>query len=135
MMLQLIETGELTRQARGHILFPGRGERYSRTRESADRYQYDLDLCPAVDGWQQFDTTSDAWYFGVWVHPTRQVIVSYQEGDEYVDVFTDREKFAAEIDRLNTIYPQPPALVALGLDGSKTEYYDKRLTGAQIRAA
>ena len=43
----------------------------------SDRYQYDMKL----KGFAQIDTTEDAPYYGIWVSPTKRMIVSYTEGD------------------------------------------------------
>ena len=42
------------------------GCRIDRGSHQADRYYYDRTLL--AQGWQQYDTEEDAWYFGVWIH-------------------------------------------------------------------
>lgn len=91
----------------------------------ADRYQYDFKHCKSADGWKQYDTQQDASYFGVWVHPETRVIVTFAEGDETTVTCPTQEAFEAEIREMNEFYGSPPpACVAIGMDGSVTEYYD-----------
>lgn len=96
-----------------------------------DRYAYDRRICRAVDGWRQYDTDQDAWYFGVWVHEGRREIVTYAEGDESRVVCPTAETFRAELASMAEFYgPPPPAFVAIDpAAGTSTEFYDTRPTG------
>lgn len=95
-----------------------------------DRYTYDFQLCSADDGWEQYDTNQDAWYFGVWVHEGRREIVTYAEGDESRVTCPTAEAFRAELARMAEFYgPPPPAMVVFTADGTRTEVYDPRPTG------
>ena len=38
------------------------------TFHDTDRYAFDFNLCEVKNGWRQYDTGNDAWYFGIWVH-------------------------------------------------------------------
>ena len=48
-----------------------------------DRYRFDFNLCLPFNGWKQYDTDQDAWYFGCWVNVIELSVVSYVEGDVY----------------------------------------------------
>ncbi|MCA9652553.1 MAG: hypothetical protein KC501_21735 [Myxococcales bacterium] len=95
-----------------------------------DRYTYDLRICPAEDGWRQYDTDQDAWYFGVWVHEGRREIVTYAEGDESRVTCPTADSLRAELAAMAEFYgPPPPAFVVLDADGTRTDVYDPRPTG------
>jgi hypothetical protein len=89
------------------------------------RYTYDTTRCRYADGWRQYDTTQDAWYFGVWYHPERRVVVTYAEGDETVVVCRTDAAWRAELAALAEFYGDPPpAAVGISLDGTITNYFD-----------
>ena len=92
-----------------------------------ERYKYDFELCPADDGWIQYDTDQDAWYFGVWVNRERREIVTFAEGDETRVKCLSEESYRAELSDMAEFYgPPPPAFRSIDADGSVTEYYDTR---------
>lgn len=73
-----------------------------------DRYQFDMGHCASEDGWEQYDTDQDAWYFGVWVRLSTRETVTYAEGDiTHVSAPTD-EAFAAELAVMAEFYGDPP---------------------------
>lgn len=95
----------------------------------ADRYIFDMRLCRGGAGWVQYDTSQDAWYFGVWVHLESRQVVNYAEGDLYVDTYETVEEFRTKLKEMAEFYGDPPpAFTAIGLDGSVTRYYDERPT-------
>ena len=95
-----------------------------------ERYAYDLKICPASDGWRQYDTEQDAPYFGVWVHEGRREIVTFAEGDESRVTCPNVESFRAELAAMADFYgPPPPAFIVIGEDGTRTDVYDPRPTG------
>jgi len=96
-----------------------------------DRYAYDFEHCRAADGWIQYDTENDAWYFGVWVHPKRREIVTYAEGDEIRVTCPDDDAFRAKLAGMAEFYgPPPPAFIAIDpVEGVVTEFYTPRPTG------
>ena len=59
-----------------------------------DRYGFDNNL---TDAWQQFDTSQDASYFGVWVAPSQLATLTFGEGDITLVVCPDREHYNAEV--------------------------------------
>ncbi len=91
-----------------------------------DRYRFDFKDCTRKDGWLQYDTEQDAWYFGVWVHPEKMEIVTYAEGDITRVKCETRELFKAEIKEMNEFYGEVPASIKVIDMEAKiiTEYHD-----------
>lgn len=56
------------------------GCRIDRGSHHSSRYHYD-DRLTASDGWQQYDTDQDAYYFGIWINPVKRETFTYAEGD------------------------------------------------------
>jgi hypothetical protein len=99
---------------------------------NCDRLIFD-NHCSAKKGWRQFDTDQDAWYFGIWVHMEGRVIFTYCEGDMILVECHTKEAFKKELDSLHEFYKvQPPAAVGYDMDGTRTEYYDKRPSADEI---
>lgn len=92
------------------------------------RYQYDHTLLP--QGYEQYDTTEDAHYFGVWINPKTRSIFTYAEGDCITVTSPTQEAYDAEIMALNTYYgPPPPFMTTINLDsGSVTKHHQTRPT-------
>jgi hypothetical protein len=130
-IIELLESGELANRATGEITDTETETKYHYFRFNCERYEYDFDRCPPREGWQQYDTSQDAHYFGVWVHVGRQIIVTYAEGDEYVQVYKTREAFKEALDALGKFYgAPPPAFVVYGENDkgewTRTEIIDVR---------
>lgn len=86
--------------------------------DAEDRYRFDFELCKASDGWQQYDTCQDAWYFGVWVHIEKREIWTYAEGDVTIVKCPDDEHLRAELASMAEFYGDPPpAMVACDMIG------------------
>ena len=95
----------------------------------AERYVFDFELCTPDDGWQQYDTAQDAWYFGVWVNVKRRQTLTYAEGDVMLVTCPDDACLKAELDDAAEVYgPPPPAFTSIDRNGSLTKYYDTRPT-------
>jgi len=95
--------------------------------QNADRYLFDFKHCREEDGWIQFTTKQDDWYFGIWVHPVRLETVSYMEGDVVRVECDTPEQYALEIADLCEHYEVAPEFITLNSDtGEKTEYYQDR---------
>ena len=111
---------------RGNLVIPGS--------HSCDRYVFDTRYCTSELGWEQYDTEQDAWYFGVWVHADERLTFTYCEGDWSLVQCPTEESFRAELADMARVYGSPPpALVALGLDGSVTNIYsEKNAFGREI---
>jgi len=91
---------------------------------SWDRYKYDFNLCSPNEGWSQYDTDQDAWYFGVWVNLQERLIVTFAEGDEIICYCPTSEGFKAELKAMSDFYgPPPPAFVCID-DNGVTYHFD-----------
>ena len=89
-----------------------------------NRYGYDEALCP--QGWEQYDTDQDAWYFGVWVNVQGRQVFTYAEGDRILEMCHTQEEFAALLRSMAEFYGKaPPFAVGFGDDG-KAEFYAPR---------
>lgn len=92
-----------------------------------DRYQFDMGHCSSEDGWEQYDTDQDAWYFGVWVRLSTRETVTYAEGDITHVVAPTDEAFKAELANMAEFYGEPPPAFRMILgDGQLVE-----VTGAR----
>ncbi len=101
--------------------------------ENLSRYFFDERVTRQGAGWQQWDTSQDASYFGVWVHRDLRQILTFAEGDITVVECLDDERFKAEIESMERLYGEPPpAAKAIEADGSITKYYSGRLSAASL---
>ena len=89
----------------------------------ADRYLFDFNL--DLGEWAQFDTDSDASYFGVWVNKTKLRTLSYVEGDVFFTQCPDAAAYDAEIAEMCSFYGTSPSFVVID-DGGTTAYYQDR---------
>ena len=92
----------------------GTGCHIDRGSHQADRYYYDRTLL--AQGWQQYDTDEDAWYFGIWIHTEKLETFTYAEGDTSHVIAPNVEAFSAELARLYLYHPQAPAFISIDLD-------------------
>ena len=83
-----------------------RGNRIKRNWLSTERYRWDFNEPFRSDGWEQYDTSQDAWYFGVWVNKKRLKILTYAEGDIIMVTCPDAAHFNAEIESMNKFYEE-----------------------------
>ena len=96
------------------------------------RSYYDWKLCSADAGWQQYDTSQDFAYFGVWVHLEHRCIVTYAEGDRTVVYCSSRDHLVRELADLAKFFGDPPAaFVTYGEEGTRTEHFAVRPTGLE----
>ena len=91
-----------------------------------DRYIFDFTICAPELGWTQYDTSQDAWYFGVWIHKKEFIVVTFAEGDLSVLFCGTAENFKRELEKMNEFYDPTPAFVTVGIDGKVTEFYQDR---------
>ncbi len=98
-----------------------------RENDVGHRYFFDFKACTPKKGWKQYDTSQDAWYFGVWVNLENRKILTYAEGDVTVVICSDDDALRAELKEMAEFYGEPPpAFTAIGHDGSVTKHYDER---------
>lgn len=103
-----------------------RGSELTRWTRDGDRYYFDLVRCPLADGWEQYDTSEDAWYHGVWVHRAKREVVSFCEGDVVLTKAPDDATFTAELRALAEFYgPPPPAFIVIE-GGTRTNVFVDR---------
>ncbi len=69
-----------------------------------DRYGYGFKGCSHKNGWIQYDTDQDAWYFGIWVHPEKKLVFTYAEGDTTLVTCPTEESFKAELASLKILH-------------------------------
>ncbi len=94
-----------------------------------ERYYWDFGPCTSASGWVQYDTTQDAWYFGVWVHPEKRLVLTYAEGDLSLVECPSAKTFKAELAAMEKCYGDPPpAFRVIDADGTLTHYFDERST-------
>ena len=91
----------------------------------ADRYYYDRTLL--AQGWQQYDTDQDAWYFGIWINPEKRETFTYAEGDTCHVIAPSIEAFRAELARLYQYHPQAPAFISIDPEaGVVTHHFEAK---------
>ena len=73
---------------------------------NGSRYPFDRYLLKR--GFQQWDTSSDNWYFGIWVNPHCLEIFNNCEGDLYYSLYKNKAAFDAEVKRMEEFYGSPP---------------------------
>ena len=93
--------------------------------EEGDRYRFDWLLHDEGEGWKQFDTDSDASYFGVWLNKSGKLVLSYAEGDLSVTQCDTDSAYNREVAALCAFHAPAPFAKALGEDGW-THYYQDR---------
>jgi hypothetical protein len=92
----------------------------------SSRYRVEAVVCPSSDGWIQFDTDQDAWYYGVWVNPSLKSIVTYAEGDLHITTSQTNEQWNEEVDSLLEFHQEEPIVAsAMSEDGTWTQYQAK----------
>lgn len=69
----------------------------------ASRYKYDA-MFKASEGWEQYDTDQDAWYFGVWVNYALKQVFTFAEGDTSMETGETVEDYACMMCKLEEFY-------------------------------
>jgi hypothetical protein len=98
-----------------------RGNTIIRDHHDGDRYVYD-DKLKASDGWEQYDTEQDAWYFGIWINPKKREFFTYAEGDTTHVICKDAASYNSELKALMEVHPQGAYAWALDDEGCVTSY-------------
>lgn len=101
------------------------GCRIDRGSHQADRYYYDRTLL--TQGWQQYDTEEDAWYFGIWINTEKLETFTYAEGDTRHVMAPNVEAFRAELARLYQYHPQAPSFISIDPEaGVVTHHFEAK---------
>ncbi|WED77243.1 hypothetical protein [Aeromonas allosaccharophila] len=80
-----------------------------------------------AQGWQQYDTEEDAWYFGIWINTERLETFTYAEGDTHHVIAPNVEAFRAELARLYQYHPQAPAFISIDPQaGVVTRHFERK---------
>lgn len=82
--------GEEIVQKEGRVIQRAFGE--------SERYAVDFADNRTKEGWMQFDTEQDAWYYGVWVNPAKLQTLTYAEGDWSLVTCESKEWYNAELE-------------------------------------
>jgi len=94
--------------------------------ENWDRYYFD-GILSYEQGWEQYDTSSDAWYFGIWVNIKTMQIIKYVEGDIYLQTYYNKCDFKDALNKMEEVYGEPPpAFITIDDSGNVSHFYDKR---------
>ncbi len=93
---------------------------------NGERYIWDFDDKFNESGWEQYDTSQDAWYFGVWINKKLLQVQTYAEGDLTLIKCPDTEHFNAEIEAMNTFYEEGFIAKTIDKDGKMTTYRQDR---------
>lgn len=99
------------------------GNRVRHVFHSTERYLFDFNL--DLSQWAQFDTESDAWYFGCWTNKSERRVLSYVEGDIYLVECEDDESYDREVAALCEFHKPSPEFIVLDEKG-RTDYYQDR---------
>ncbi|EKP0315531.1 hypothetical protein ACEUB2_04260 [Aeromonas veronii] len=97
------------------------GCRIDRGGHQTDRYYYDRTLL--AQGWLQYDTEEDAWYFGIWIHTVKLETFTYAEGDTNHVIAPNVEAFRTELARLYQYHPQAPAFICINREVGIVTHY------------
>ncbi|GAJ18870.1 unnamed protein product, partial [marine sediment metagenome] len=93
---------------------------------STERYRWDFDDKDRAAGWEQYDTSQDAWYFGVWVNKKLLQIRTYAEGDLTLVKCPDAAHFNAEIKSMNEFYEEGFVAKTIDMDAKMTVFRQDR---------
>ena len=87
----------------------------------SDRYNFDLGMCSAKNGWAQYDSRQDASYFGNWVNPRERRWFSYCEGDTTLVECSDDEDFVKYVRETHAWYVERDGDFKPGIDPGSNE--------------
>lgn len=93
---------------------------------NGERYRWDFDEDFSAQGWEQYDTSQDAWYFGVWINKKLLQVQTYAEGDLDLVKCPDIDHFNAEIANMNKFYEVGFIAKTIDADGQMTIYRQER---------
>jgi len=101
------------------------GERWD-WHHDAERYLVDFAIDYKMEGWKQFDTSQDAWYFGVWVNPGKLSTLTYAEGDWTLTEYTTKGTYNINIKEMCEFYDDGFIAKAIDRSGEMTVYRQDR---------
>jgi len=109
----------------------GRSKVWRFSFDGMSRYFFDLNLqlTPEDDpaSWVQFDTESDAWYFGRWIQRRDRMILCYAEGDITLTLYDSAEAYDDALVELCERYEPAAAFTAFDFEEkTMTRYYEDR---------
>ncbi len=93
--------------------------------------RYVIDFAPdfTSGGWLQFDTSSDAPCFGVWVNPGDLTTLSYAEGDWTLILCKDTDQYNAHVQAMIDCYDEGRICRTIDTEtGQTTDYRQDRST-------
>ncbi|HBD7283574.1 TPA: hypothetical protein KKX27_002585 [Legionella pneumophila] len=94
--------------------------------ENCDRYYFDFSL-DYKQGWEQYDTQSDAWYFGIWVNIKTMQVLEYCEGDVILRTYYHKYDLKEALDKMADYHGEPPpAFTSINENGDVCHFYDER---------
>ncbi len=93
---------------------------------SSERYEVDFADDYKAEGWQQFDTSQDAPYFGVWLNPRHRAILTYCEGDWSLEECPTDAHYVAAVQRRCDCYEPGRVARCIGTDGSVVDVHQDR---------
>ena len=94
----------------------------------AERYLVDFADDFTSAGWEQFDTSQDAAYFGVWLNRRLRATRTYAEGDWTLVECSDDEHYNAEVTDAIRFYDEGRIARAIDSAGNVTDYVQDRST-------
>ena len=89
----------------------------------SSRYLFDMGL--SMSRWRQFDTESDAAFFGCWTNKVDLLILTYAEGDVIFTQCADAEHYDAELASMCDFYAPAPSFTTID-EGTVSRYYEDR---------
>lgn len=89
-----------------------------------ERYYFD-EKCQSSDGWCQFDTKQDAWYFGQWTNPLTLEFISLCEGDYTRTHFEDEAEYTTYMQETIKFYEDSFMHIDVGTSGNRQNLIDK----------
>ncbi len=93
--------------------------------EDTERYLFDFEM--DCDRWEQFDTRSDASYFGIWISKKDLRTLTFAEGDLTAVQFVDETAFDRGVAEMCRCYEESPAFTTIDLSKrTVTRHYEDR---------